>query len=567
MKDLVLPIWKFCATLIIVSLTFQLNCATRGRPGGGPVDKIPPKIIWTFPAADSTGLKDLDKIEIYFSERMNESSVQNSLFISPPLKYEPDWSGGDEFTLSIEDTLVSDHTYVITIGSGAMDIQKNRMADSYQFAFSAGEVIDKGEIYGRVYDITEKDLLYVYAYTKVDPDSLDPTLVSADFLSQPGPDGKFWLKYLPQSDFRVFVIEDQNKNLLLDLAYERVGIPVRDARVDTLLGPSGPLNFRITRIDTTLPEISGARSIDNRTIQLRINEEVEGISPKVVSIIDTLTADSLEIIGITRIKEEPKQFLIFTAPQDSGKGYRLAVEQLVDTSGNVQNIPQITQIVGSVTPDTTHYELLKVVPKDSTTNFGLSAFIELGFSLPIDTTTISKTFQIVDRDSNQIGGRWNWVGLKNGSFRPNQKWNPGQLYTYSFSTKYIQSIWGDTLVDSTLTITFFTLSEDEFGSLTGEYVSTKSNKKNVYLQLVPIEKNKKSYQTIVDADRSFKFNWVLEGKYKLGGFLDLDDDGKFTPGSLFPFNFSEPFTISDDTLRIRKRWEVSEIKFSIPGLE
>lgn len=567
MKDTYLLILRIAYILVIILFVFYLNCATRGRPGGGPVDKIPPEIIETFPAPDSTGLSNLEKVEIYFSERMNESSVENSLFISPPLEYETDWSGGDEFTLSIKDTLAADHTYVITIGSGAMDMQKNRMADSYQFAFSSGKFIDKGEIYGRVYNITKKDLFYVYAYKKVNPDSLNPTRVTADFLSQPGPDGKFWLKYLPIGNYRVFVVEDQNKNLLLDSAYERVGIPTRDASVDTSKGPVGPLNFRVTRIDTTLPDISGARSIDNRTIQLRINEEVKHLNPQIISIVDTLSADTLEIKGITRNEEEPKQFLVFTALQDSGRGYRLSVEQLVDTSGNVQNNPQVTQIVGTNTQDTTHFELLRVVPKDSTTHFSLSALIQLGFSLPIDTGTVTKTIQILDRDSVKVAGDWNWAGLKGGSFRPDKNWYPGQIYTYSFSTKYIKSLWGDTLTDSTLTRTFFTMPEDEFGSLTGDYVGTESIRKDIYVQLIPIEQKKKSYKVIVDENKSFKFSWVLEGKYKLGGFIDLDSDRKYSPGSLFPFNFSEPFTTRDDTLRIRKRWEVSDKRISIPGSE
>jgi len=61
-------------------------------------------------------------------------------------------------------------------------------------------------------------------------------------------------------------------------------------------------------------------------------------------------------------------------------------------------------------------------------------------------------------------------------------------------------------------------------------------------------------------------NWVSEGKYKLGGFVDIDKNRKYSPGSLNPFVFSEPFIIQDDTLRVRKRWELSDLRLSIPGL-
>ena len=82
---------KICLFLVFLSVLFlKINCASRGRPGGGPVDTIPPVITGTEPHADSTGIAELDEIEIYFSERMNEGSVENSIFISPPLKFETD---------------------------------------------------------------------------------------------------------------------------------------------------------------------------------------------------------------------------------------------------------------------------------------------------------------------------------------------------------------------------------------------------------------------------------------------------------------------------------------------
>ena len=44
----------------------------------------------------------------------------------------------------------------------------------------------------------------------------------------------FSLKYLPDGEYRIFVIEDQNKNLLLDLAFERLAIPIGDVFLDSL---------------------------------------------------------------------------------------------------------------------------------------------------------------------------------------------------------------------------------------------------------------------------------------------------------------------------------------------
>jgi hypothetical protein len=60
----------------------QFYCAARGDPDGGPKDLIPPQILETFPLPDSTGIKNLSEIELTFSERMDDGSVNQSVFIS-----------------------------------------------------------------------------------------------------------------------------------------------------------------------------------------------------------------------------------------------------------------------------------------------------------------------------------------------------------------------------------------------------------------------------------------------------------------------------------------------------
>jgi hypothetical protein len=92
-------------------------------------------------------------------------------------------------------------------------------------------------------------------------------------------------------------------------------------------------------------------------------------------------------------------------------------------------------------------------------------------------------------------------------------------------------------------------------------------KSNIHIHLISVDKNKTTYTTSIYKEMNFQFKWVLEGRYKMGGFVDLDDNGKYSAGNLFPFKFSEPYVLTNDTLRIRKRWEKSDVSFSIPGLE
>ena len=56
-------------SLIVLTCALQIiSCATRGSPGGGPVDRTPPEIVNTLPASDSVRVSPfLSKIEINFS--------------------------------------------------------------------------------------------------------------------------------------------------------------------------------------------------------------------------------------------------------------------------------------------------------------------------------------------------------------------------------------------------------------------------------------------------------------------------------------------------------------------
>ena len=50
-------------------------------------------------------------------------------------------------------------------------------------------------------------------------------------------------------------------------------------------------------------------------------------------------------------------------------------------------------------------------------------------------------------------------------------------------------------------------------------------------------------------------------------FVDFDRNKQYSYGKLYPFCYSEPYYIKNDTLRIRKRWELSGLEFIVPGIE
>lgn len=556
--------------LLVVTIIFMflliVKCATRGRPSGGPEDKIPPEIIFTFPATDSLGVKEFDKIKINFSERMDENSVQKALFISPPLDYEINWSGGDELTLELtSDSLQDNQTYVITVGSDAQDSRRNRMSESYQFAFSTGDKLDTGKISGKVFGLSKKDLVYIYAYELSSKDSIDPRFQKARFLSQSGQEGVFELNYLPLKNYRVFVIEDQNKNLLLDAAYERIGFPTKDVSLDSAHNEFSELNFILTKIDTTAPFVSSARAVFNNTILLRASEELKELANENIIITDTLKNDTLKINGITNSNESGSQYFIFTDIQDSTAYYKMTVSTISDTNNNDQIEPSVVYFSGSNKKDTTKFQLNYLIPPDSTDNYPIYSDIKLEFTLPVNTNSINKSVHFNTKSNDTLNGIWKWRELKEGIFKLPDYFKPGENYTFTLQSGLVESVWGDTLPDTLISHYISTTSDENYGTVSGRAMIDTTFFSKLHLNIQTVKGKKQKFKVDKKINNGFKINWLPEGYYTLNGYIDLDNNNKWTAGKIEPFQFSEPIYFQNDTIRVRKRWETSDVVFQFPG--
>ena len=555
--------------LLPVFIMIAMSCASRGVPGGGPVDRTPPEILATEPARDSTGIKKLDEIVILFSERMDEPSVQNAIFISPPLEYEMDWSGGDEVTLTIQDTLKQDVTYVVTIGSGASDSRRNRMAQSYQFAFSTGDTIQRGQINGLVYDISEKDPFYVYAYqmSGKSTEEVDPSKQPADFFTQPGANGAFSLSYLGPGKYRIFIVEDQNRNFILDSDYERVGIPVNDVVLDSTQNHLDQLYFRVTRIDTIPPQITGARALNRTRILVRLSEPVNPVDQDAVTIRDKLNGNVLNIRSVIRNKQEENQYFIFTDEQITGSEYQLLVTQLCDTSGNCQDSIQLADFSAAADSDTVAFRIMKISPADSARNVAIGRPVEIQISKAVDTVSFAAASIIKSELGDTLPASWQWDNLESGYLNIMHGYRPGQTYQFNLQSKNVRSVWGETLIDTSISRIFSTRSEDDFGSLSGIVNLPEIYAALTKLFIKPIGGRVSPMLLTAGNDKVFRVPWLLEGKYILGGYIDLDQDQKYSYGNIYPFEYAEPYYVKPDTISIRKRWEISDIDFFIPVLE
>lgn len=132
-----------------------VNCANRGRPGGGPKDILPPKIVRETPANYSTNFNG-DEIRIYFDEYIKIKNIQRQLIISPPMETPPVvtplGSASKYIKIKILDTLAPNTTYAFNFGNSIEDNNESNPFTYYKYVFSTGDYIDSLKVEGRIFD-------------------------------------------------------------------------------------------------------------------------------------------------------------------------------------------------------------------------------------------------------------------------------------------------------------------------------------------------------------------------------------------------------------------------------
>jgi len=555
--------------LLGIAILCIAGCATKGSPGGGPVDRTPPEIVSTFPATDSTGIaRDIKSIDIEFSERMNEGSLSNAIFISPPLDYTIKWKRSRKLELQLSDTLWNNQTYVISIAAEASDERNNKMVQSYQFAFSTGDIIDRGAITGRVVDARREEMVLIFAFALSDTgEAPDPTIQKPGYISQTGQDGNFFLNFLKPARYRVFAIQDQNRNLRLDANFERVGIPYRDVTIDSVRMKFDGLQFRLTKLDTIVPFITGVRPVNDTYLQLRLSEPILINDRTSFYIVTQQTMDTLQILGMSRNRETENIIDVFTTKMPEETEYQFISTFMEDTSGVLNDTLQAVLFKSRSITDTTRIELEEFTPADSARAVRPEQSIRLKFSVPVLWESVFTRFQLMDSDSIEVPGNWQIQSVYEAGFIPEQVFIPDSSYRAVLSLEGVEDLWARNGPDSVISRYFTIISSRELGEISGTVQTDHAVNAGVYLSLRQLDRKTEPFRLQLAGPGDFLFVHLPEGQYLLNGFWDLNGDGIYTFGDLFPFSYSEPFFVYPDTIKVRKRWETRGVTIQLPELD
>ncbi len=545
----------------LFALIFFLRCASQLPPDGGEIDKIPPKIIEVVPENGTINYR-YNFFEITFSEYVDKRSVQDAIFVSPSVQngFEFDWSGRT-LRVYFKDPLKANTTYTVTIGAKAEDLNnRNKMNESFTFAFSTGNKIDKGKISGKVYT-HNSDGVMVFAYVK-NENEIDPSAQKPDYLSQVGTNGKYTLLGLREGEYKIFAIRDKLNNLLYDLNDDDFGVQFKKVVLNEPFIEFDNVDFFLTSEDTIAPTISNVFMKDEYHLQIEFNERVDSskISSKNFYAIDTVANKKIHSKYFFKGDAKPNQFyLAFSEKFDKNGQWDLIAEMIPDLYENASAIQRSPFLVGDK-PDTNAAAVLKIVGTLSDEKFDYeNSKLIVKLSDGVDSLKASAAISVHDSKGNKYISKIKFINDAECIVDIQTKLKPSSEYILMIDLKGLEDAVGNK-IDSLYKFKFTTVGELDFSGASG---SVKSNDgTDLVVLLKNVEQNKISYQQKVDSKNNFDFKKIVPGKYLLWSFKDNGKNGKYDHGTIKPFNFAEEFKFYPDTLNLRARWPVVDISLS-----
>lgn len=547
--------------LIFVSACIFFSCANQLSPGGGPLDTIPPEIIDSYPESGTVNFRD-DHIAVAFSEYVDKRSVQEAIFISPAIEgqLEYSWSGKEleiEFPYGLRDSI----TYVITIGTDVIDVNnRNRMAESYTITFATGDKIDIGQVEGRVF--AEKPAgTMLFAYKNV-TDTLNPSKTKPDYITQTGDDGKYKLSGLAFGDYKIFAIKDEFRDLTYDIGSDAYGSPSQIVTLTETDSAYMGLNFFLTKDDTLKAGIISAVMTDKHHIFVTMSEDIDtsAISSGKFYIIDSTVNKTINPLYAYKGKNNTELFLVLkdTIPLDNRAV--LFAKNFTDLNNNITEADS-SELVVSDRPDTNRPGLSQTFPSNGDKNAEIEGQeFKFVFGDAFNVSAARKGITFTDTLKNNVSFSIQKIDDASFTIRPSVKLKPSTDYFIKLDMKNMKDIAGN-FYDSVYTYRFSTINGLDFSGVSGE-IQIDKTAANIYLILQSGTVKDLFYKQRA-ANGTFNFNRVKPDKYILWGFDDADSSEAYTNGKPFPFEVSEKFSFYPDTLNLRARWPVGDVKFEI----
>lgn len=519
-------------------------CASVSAPDGGPEDITPPKLTSTNPEAGSLHFEG-GLVTLNFSEYIDEKSLLNAVTISPKIDPEIDAIYDDDaILLQFPEDLLPDQTYVISINRNLKDERRVPLEQSIQIAFSTGDVIDEGMIFGQVHG-DESYAVHLWKSSNTFSDSIFFT--DPQYVSEANDSGHFEFKYLAPGDYVMLAVERSASGAKLVPERMAYGVGTQATYTIGINETVSGIPFR-TRRESPPLKLTHGEWVGQKWGWMHFNQELDSATVKDLVITD-VNENSIRPT-IHQDLDDKKRFLIIA--DDTLAAGRAALTLGEVKSGNQTLTDGKISFRVSAKRDTSH---TKKVSPDGSASIRLQSdggpIIPIRFSKPIISVSDSAFIMVADTDTVVVN--LDWANPVTALFIPPNGWAEKMKYKLKISSEKLIPIEGKSLKDSITWVTINSEKKMGYGGLNGQFERPGMI---TVIQLTSMEKEPEIFHSGVNSKYQFQFQNIPEGPYRLMIIDDVDQSGAYTFGKASPFLPSEWFYVHPDTFEVRANWDI-----------
>lgn len=567
-------------SIFVVLLTLLAGgCASERPPGGGPPDTAPLQVVYSSPANRQTDV-NTRKIELAFNNYIVGRQLLRTLAFSPSAgKYDID-TDGKHVTITFAQPLEKNRTYTLTIDKNLKDILGRSFSSPFNLAFSTGRTIDSGIIEGRVFNQDKSPagnaLILAYASGPSNNRSdnmLDLLHKEADYIAQTDASGAFSLGNIVPGSYRIFAIDDRNRDMRHDEDTEEIAVSSRPS----VMTGSGNLTLRFNGLLGIPGMLAACRPMGSRALEITLARPISTSSFDTgqFEIHNVVTNAQVPVISwySTSRSLQDNRFTLVTGILEPGQRYRISFHGGEYNTGN--SSLEFYGIGDGQIPKTLS---VKILPENSSDpvylekvwpSAGRAAILQ--FSNPAEKSEISRITVIEEIDKSSLYKLpCSLTALDPGTYalKPVNGFKPGHTYRVTVNTASIGTQ-ADTDKTKAAESRFTAASAEDYGTISGRCLV---DAPVVIVEAGEAGSSSSCYRTKAIRDRNgllrFTFPELPPGNYTLSAFVpastkDLNAWKPWDPGSLKPFRPSEPFGMYPDPVKVRAKWTTENIDIRI----
>ncbi|MCL2072607.1 MAG: Ig-like domain-containing protein [Marinilabiliaceae bacterium] len=574
-----------CIGLVLFLLLLIWSCASTGYPQGGPKDEDPPVMLRSVPPINSLNFQGKE-ITIYFDEIIQVKDIFQKLVVSPPMNKRPIvTTRGKILSIVFEEELQSNTTYTLDFADAIADNNEGNILENFRFSFATGLEIDSLTISGYLFnasDLAPVAGAFIMAYNNLS-DTAFTTQVPVR-LAKTALNGSFSLQNMAEGEYRIYALEDANRNFFYDQPGERIAwlpeliTPTMEyrERIDSI----APDSVSIHKYQVFLPdslelfifqEDNAAQYLKDRKRQTRNKIDfifnrslteplrIEAINPKATKdwfiyeknmFNDSIT---LWLTDTTFIKSDSLFVELGYFVKDSLDQFILKKDTLnaffFDTSGAAA-----TQRRGRRSEaNKDEIEKIEMLQHDPMKrSLELLGEFDINFPTPIANFDLSMLNLFHQVDTNRVPVKFSFIQdtIRIRRYVINHPWQPGERYYFTADSTAFTDIYG--LHTDAINHAVSIKTTDSYGEI---YIDIENPQDNWLLQVLN-RQEKLVRQAYIPNNGKIAFRFLSPGEYFLRIIEDNNRNGEWDTGNYSEKIQPEKIYYYPETVNIRANWEI-----------